>query len=301
MKRARELKPPKKQNMEQFVINYKVVFQLVLPYVFPGFYADDWKTAFKTYLALMGTCKGLRYWNFLRRWVGWLSDQGVRPLLKSNSVPVPLSMVEMVDYQCLIGRIVEKHSAWRGIASPCVTSRRLLNHFREGYGDTNFEFSLAGIPFWNLFDIDTEHRDVKTLCFVAPTFAEMALFCYAAVREPRSRYSSYLVVPGWVHREKDFFYFEDATKDRFMQKFMLGRLKAIGQVAPPDSGFALKALPNTAYSEFCSICDTSGKRSSSSPLVRLERFVQKWYPLSLWPRTETEKRQDALRFEIKFL
>lgn len=238
----------------------KIVFSLVFPWLFPG----HWKTkneGFKTLLRLAGTCRQLRYFQRLRRVIVQLAPHGLMEKLRDHGFPAQFSvnfwmdLIECKSYASSTFYFYPEHAA--------------------GMIPVNFEVAT----FCDLAKRSVHGR--STLVFYAPSFAEMVLFVYAAAvmkDEQLERFDAIEI----VFRLKRFCYetisFETKKRQEFVKRQALGALKRVGLMAPRDFEFERGALPETAYSFFCKVCETSGKKDGKKPLERLKAFVDGWYP-----------------------
>lgn len=293
----------------------KLLFDLVLPWIFPGSYDDDTNLAFRTYLAMTGVCKRLRYWNFLRRWVGWTSPPHLRDRLRSHSFVCPRVGADYMLTQDRFYSILNTEKLLADVRVPHFASRWLQQafvHSKPGavevmaLQDSEFEMDIGGSPFFDVVecrcDAKIPSRDRSIFCHTAGSFAEFVLICYAIfVAEPRENpFDAYLIVASWkVDQPKhDFVYFVDGEKLRYLERHALGRIKRTGLTAPQDFGFHHGSLPTTAFAWFMRTCDTNGARNKLTPLARLEAFVNGWFQKDFWSRNTAQK---AYELEMNFV
>ncbi len=262
------------------------LLRLVLPHLFPGSYGHDYPKAFWTFLALAGTCRRFRYWNHLRRWIGWSSPLGMRELLKRHSFPVPMTGFELGPAQDRMYRYLEENNKIPTLARPQFLSRLIVNGFNQGKGvehASNFEVDIAGIPFFDLIDchihspVPSEQRSI--IGFRASTFAELCLFMFAvATARPReNKEDGYIVVCAWKTVDDGVIYFKESNRLHYVKMSVLGRLQRLGLTAPDEIGFVKGSLPTTSYAFFVQLCDY-GNRKNRHPVKRLEEFAHRWYP-----------------------
>lgn len=292
-KRSREIEEevvvPKKKQPTGTNFYAKQIFELVFPFLFPGHYEFEAPLCFRTYLALAGTCRRLRYFNLLRRWIGFLCPTRLTHRLWSHSFPVCIAFREVAILQASVATRLTSLKHFQKIDSPFYSYLGLENHFgalRSEY--SSFHITIGEIPFFNVFKCDDPASVTRvgwrTFIYLAPTFAEAVLFCYACLSHPADFNYGYVVLPMWKCKEKDIIHFLDNKKDTFLHKKLLGGLKKMGNTAPIEIGFSHGGLPHTAYSLFCLLCDTSGSKRSVAPTVRLENFVKAYYPKRLMSR-----------------
>ena len=163
-----------------------------------------------------------------------------------------------------------------------------------------FVYTLANIPF---FDLGRRMGDPhQFLCFIAPSFAEYALFCYAVCKDPDgwALFTGIEIMPQWKHKDGDCVSFFRKLLDDFRDRKMLGKLRKIGNTAPLDYGFTNGSLEETSYSFFCKVCDTNGSHKKMKPIDRLELFVKGWFPTTLFSVTESDKAVRAYQFPVEF-
>jgi hypothetical protein len=272
-------------------VHDKRMFLLVLPWLFPGFYGDEPFVAFRTYLALAGTCRQLRYWNFLRRWVGWTSPPHLRARLRSHSFACPMTALESFE---ITHRTRMDLAARLNIPLLNITlqSRWILSALCEGVNEnSNFELDVFGTPFFNVLDCEIAVVGRTATCFFANTFAEMVLICYAVCHSaphPDGNHG-YFIMADWKtpNAKGDSLFFLDSEKGNFLRRFLLGRLMRLGVTAPHEIGFTQGSLETTAFAHFAKTCDTSGRRNHLEPQERLDLFVTQWFPTELFPNQLT--------------
>lgn len=300
-------RPLKKQRVFQAT---PLHFQLILPYLFPGYYGKDWRLAFRTALALCGTCVKLRYWNVLRRWVAYLAPDNVKKNLRTHSFPCSATLAEMDATQMRCQRLLEDNGYLNDAFHPTFTSQIVLNNFwkvnqsnKSYQARQQMEIHLGGSSFHGMVrcDVNTHGavRDRVIHCFPASDFSEMVLFAYAATRDnPPLKNVAYCLIATWKTQKYEFIYFSEEEKLKFRDRYLLGRLKRIGLTAPQEIGFHHGQLPETSYSWFCRHCDTTGTRNRLSMEERLHNFVSTWFPNKIRP---AENEREFLPYDFAFL
>lgn len=276
---------PLKKRRSDLHINYVIVFNNVLPYLFPGIYDDDWELAFWTYFALAGTCRKLRYWYFLRRWIGYLCPERYLRALLDHDFPVHMGLEHGREVQRHFLGLVRRREIVRPFADITAMSQYMINSVFEPHDLTGgFERVFADIPLYNLVKITGTREDEEMICFYAQTFAELVLAAYAICEAGKTvKKTTYLLFPAWKTAEKfPYIYFRDEEKKDFQARHLIGRLKHIGMTAPYDHAFAIGTAPCTAYMWFCEICNTSGTRTKKKPAKRLMEFVASWFPTEFY-------------------
>lgn len=280
---------------EQNVIHVyfsSTVLKLVLPFLFVGHYDANVFLCFRTYLALAGVCKKLRYWNHLRRWIGWLCPEELRTKLGSHSFDVPLEWYKYGDLHEHMRQELRTNGALDGVLSPLFTNSKVIDSLKSGARQGDFEIDIAGTPFFNCSICYALHPDMATsrkiFCWFAPSFAELVLICYSIMSQDRTDVYAYLLMCSWKTDKKGQYaclYFEDSNKEKFLNKFLLGRLKRLGLYAKQEIGFHQGGLPVTSFGWFCKTCDTNGARNGLKALERLHAFVVGWFPTQLFYST----------------
>lgn len=296
-------RPLKKQKRLDVSSLYSVtIFRLALPFLFPGSYGFNVLQAFRTYLALCGVCAKLRYWNILRRWVGYLCPPRLRAALKSHSFPVTTSLNEMNEFQLRARDLLSEVAPFTNVHQYNFSSYWLLNNFFDHEAKREMDLVIGGIPFFNVVQCETVSRSGKQriICFLAPSFAEMVLFCYAACLSGQKDLY-YFAVANWKTSSRyESVLIEGKSAERFLNRYLLGRLKRVGLTAPQELGFVAGQLPQTAYSWFSNLCDTNGTRSKMSPKLRLHNFVSSWFPQN-FDLTEEQAKNAPYVMKLKNL
>jgi hypothetical protein len=293
----------KKTEKSKAVIHGKDLLRLVLPYVFPGHYERNYLHAFKTFLALSGTCRKLRYWNSLRRWIGWLSPLCMRGMLRAHSFPVPMTADEYLPVQDRIHRYLEMHREIPDAARIDFVSRTVANAQADSSEGTqsNFEADFAGIPFFDVIDCyvrsPNKAEERKIIAFRPSTFAELVLFCYATLTRPFVDAAAVLIVCGWKTVDDGILYVKERDRQNIVVKSILVRLSKMGVTAPDEVGFHCGSLPVTAYAFFEKMT-TEGNRKNKFSERRLEEFAHRWYPSELFH--DGAKFKAAYTFDIIF-
>lgn len=308
MKRGRKDKEqevvPRKKKMETNMTS-KLLFKLVLPYLFPGFYGEENFLAFRTFLALAGTCKRLRNWEQIRRWIGYLAPIGARDLMIEHNFPIRLWLAELRQEHGAVTDLLHLQKDFTGRELIVCSSFMIRQGFEFGtHGleddyyipHSDFDISISGIPFFNSLKVyskrqfaDDESNCLTCMVYLAPSFAEMVLFCYAAMSDRICDDKYYMCVPLWKAKDGDFVFFSQKKRETYLQKALLGKLRKIGNTAPLDNGFTTGKNPHTAFSYFMEECDTSGSKTHTSPASRLAKFVTTWFKQHCFPLTESEK------------
>ena len=296
------LLPPKK-NKSQPQPMMKLVLQLVFDKTDCLLTQSCPTPLFRSLLSLNHTCRRFRYWNNLRRWISWLLPTNARELFARHSFATLVDQ-DSISIATHLAQVIMSQLEWS------VHSLRQYNYLKKleklSKEPLEFEITFAGFCFFNCFyatdlSLGWMGNPTRIVCFVAPSFAEMALFCYAVMKDQTQLSSiSYLIMPQWRHRPMDRIYFTEKGKQMFMNRNMLGALRNIGTTAPIDVGFDCGAVPETAYSFFCQKCDTNGQRSKVTTIERLALFVRGWFPNKLFPETEKERDEEAYSFNIEF-
>ena len=278
--------------------DHRIIFQLILPYVFPGAY-KSYVVAFKSFLALAGVCAQLRYWNLLRRWIGYLCPADLRSKMKDHSFPVFLGFTGLEEFQEKANRILCRDKII-GIFSPATfASFWVLNGFFQNNQSLEMDYTLGSVPLFNIAQCDIEGQG-KILIHHADTFSEFALFCYvASTCEIPEDVIGFLAVVSWKTEKYDSIYIEAADRERFAQRTLVGRMKRIGMTAPQEIGFHQGQLPCTSFSWFIQHCDTNGNRKKIAPLQRLSHWAQTWFPMTnrLW--SEQDQNDAPYEFHLQ--
>lgn len=272
----------------------KRMFQLVLPFLFPGYYGEDHSLAFRTFLALAGVCRGLRYWNFLRRWVAFTSPPRLRDHLRSHSFWTPLKPSEINEEQEILRLELARRDELIDVPFPIFRSCWLKNAFcREQLPANagNYEMDIGGNPFYDVIECICDSNDSvlmnrTVICFRAASFSELCLFVYSTCFEGTDDFGandSFLIHCGWkVPDREGFFHYRVEDTASVMQRRLLGWLRRVGSYAPQEVGFHCGSLPTNSFGLFLQLANTQGKRGGKSPFERLEQFVHQWFPLVLF-------------------
>lgn len=280
----------------------KLLFRLVLPYLFPGFYGHDHRLAFRTYLSLAGVCARLRYWNFLRRWVAFTCPPKLRDRLRSHSFWTPLKPDEIDAEQKRMRQALEDRDELMDVGNPIFRSCYLKNAFCAASGDQrfgNYEKDVGGNPFYDVIEClctSTDNRglwrDRTILCFRAASFSELCLFVYSmcfadegdTAHDDRSPVTAYLLHCSWrvPDGHNAFFLCQKSQIMSVVNRRILGWLRRVGSYAPHEIGFHQGRLVTNSYGLFFELSNTNGKRGGKTPFGRLEQFVHEWFPMELF-------------------
>jgi hypothetical protein len=259
----------------------KIIFALVWPWLYPG----HWKTkkeGFKTLLALCGTCQQLRYFQRLRRLVVQLAPVEMTERLRDHGFPAHFSVHFWMDL----------------IHSKRISSSTFYfypDHLRE----TPVFFGTA--TFQNLAKRSTPLG--STLVFFAPSFAELVLFVYAVAVVDDTELGKFQHVEAYLTIKSGHYeniLFTVLKKTDFIQRFAIGHLKHIGLLCERDFTFEKGALQETAYSFFCRVCETNGRKDKKKPIDRLKDFVEGWFPVTPHSVGPNDKKKRAYEFEMDF-
>lgn len=312
MKRVRSLLLHEEVEREIIILQEKTkadrtTFKLILPFLFPGYYSWDTRLAFRTYLALAGVCRVLRYWNLLRRWIGWTSPVEIRENLRSHSFTSPLWGDDYLNYT----KIVEKQlrSYIVGDVPVRFTSQWIASALSmDEVWNSNFEIDLNDIPFWDCVEARMENSII--LCFRVTSFSELVLLMYAILKHDVDEQNGWCIITDWKaekESQKTLFFWE-FDKERYFTRSALGKMLKRGQYAPQEKGFTNGSLPVSSYIWFDKWCNTSGSRKKLTCEERLEKFVLGWFPSKLFPEKicNVKSRKDinteirAYEFGIEF-
>lgn len=259
----------------------KSIFAIVFPWLYPGFYKTK-QDAFRTLMALLGTCRQLRYFQCMRRSAVQLAPHYLCEKLRSHGFPAHFSAQFWMDLMHI---------------RPYVSSA--FYFYPVDLERKPISFQVAS--FENL--AKRTCHDKSFLVFYAPTFAEAVLFTYAVGAVDLTELRKFDAVeillqikPG----KYEEFTFKTKNKDSFIKRSAIGTLKRIGALAERDFEFVHGGLPLTAYSFFCSVCETSGRKDKKQPLGRLKDFVQGWFPLTAHSVGAGDKARRAYEFEMVF-
>lgn len=279
--------PIKKRKVTEEKICFdKLLFDLVFPWLFFGHYSDRF-LAFRTLLALAGTCQQLRYFQNLRRYVAFLAPPILRDRLLEHGFPVPAPT-----------------SKWlQALQSERFGTGNVLYLWDEALCAVNpFERSWLNVPFYSLGKICGP--DGRTsLVHMPASFGELCLFSYCIMEAKSAELAGFdkiFVLPLWKAKETDTIQVDVKLRKNYAQRFLLAKLMDIGTTAPVDKEFVAGSLKMTAYSLFREMCNTNGRKDKKKPIERLKEFVQCWYPMlrhSVGPQ-DAERR--AYEFEMWF-
>lgn len=326
MKRGRETVSEEMQSLpvkkKDLVYNAfgKQAFWLVLPFIFPGFYGDDNELAFRTWLGLAGTCRRLRYWEMLRRWIGYVCPKDLGSRIGSHGFPRRLLLADLRDHYGLAVMPMRMSRHFNDCTFVCFSAYLLDLHNNRQFEEkalttkkedqtpkltSNFSCTVAEVPFFNCITVFARKEgadEKRVLVYLAPSFAEMVLFCYACMADQTENNIDqwYCCVPMWKRKPGDEILFSRAKRATFLKKSLLGKLRRIGNTAPLDFGFTHGSLSRTAFSHFMESCDTSGSKVHTTPHDRLTSFVKQWFKQDVFARTETEKGNHALHDDEPF-
>ena len=278
--------PIKKRKIKTYS---KLLFELVYPYLLNGHYENKW-LAFRSLLALNGTCRQLRYFQYLRRVIGYLTPAAMQKMMSDHgfSVYAPFFLWE----QALGLRLGHGNVLY------------VLNSLMDKK-DSVFEKNIGIAPFFNLARRLEANGPQKVFLLHAPgTFPELALFCYCVVTCPIEQIEEYdgiEIVPQWKTKKSDKLMIPVKTREVFASKHLLGKLIKMGNSMMPDFEFLHGALEEPSYSLFCQICNTSGRKDRQKPVERLLKFVQAWFPETKHSVGPNDLKRRAYEFEMEFL
>lgn len=277
----------------------KLLLKLVLPWLFPGHYDCGWQ-AFRNYLALCHTCCTMRYWNWLRRWIGYLTPLNLRSRMRSHGFFCPVDNICAFERQVLA--IKKKYTLLPVNEADMMFATGSAAAQWSGMScDSNFERNIGGSPFFNMTYLFPFHvADLPTLCFLAPSFPEMVLFCYNVLAFPPQPYN-YIVAADWkTGPEPDYLYFSGNDIES-SARIILGRLRRFALTAPQDFGFLNGSMPTTAQIWFDLTCNTNRTKNSRTPSERLGDFVRGWFHIELFlERGWSVTPKWAYEIEMKF-
>lgn len=281
------IKKRKVSKAERLEVNInKLLFDLVFPWLFFGHYTDKY-VAFRTLLALAGTCKQLRYFQNLRRYVAFLAPPMLKERLRYHGFPVGaptfLWLRHLQDQSFGVGTALY---LWE--ESVCAVSP--------------FEGTWMDVPFFSLGKcVDPENR--VSLVHLPATFAELCLFCYCVIQandDEFKGFDSITIVPQWKAKVTDRIEMQVKLRQNYAARFLLAKLAHIGTTAPIDPEFSRGSLKETAYSLFSRMCNTNGKKDKKKPIERLKEFVQAWYPMTRHSVGPMDLARRAYEFEMVF-
>lgn len=260
----------------------KLVFAIVFPWLYPGFYKTK-DQAFRTILALLGTCRQLRYFQCMRRSVVQLAPHGFQDRLRSHGFPAHFSAQFWMDLIQL---------------KPYVSSAFYFYPMDLQRKPINFQVA----SFENL--AKRTSGTSSSLIFYAQSFAEAVLFVYSVGAVEMDELKKFQMVeiilevkPGTY---EEIVFTVKNKNNGFIQRRAIGALKRMGAMAERDFEFVHGAVPLTAYSFFCAVCETSGRNDKKKPLERLKDFVQGWFPTTPHSVGENDKARRAYEFEMVF-
>lgn len=259
----------------------KLVFAIVFPWLYPGLYKTK-NEAFRTIMALVGTCRQLRYFQCMRRSAVQLAPHNLHEKLRSHGFPAHFSAQFWMDLIRL---------------KPYVSSTFYFYPMDLQRKPINFQVAT----FENL--AKRTSGTSQFLVFYAPSFAEAVLFVYAVGAVELAELNKFDMVEVLLEVKKgqyEEFAFKVKNKNSFIQRSAIGALKHMGSLAPRDFEFVHGALPWTAYSFFCNVCETSGRKDKKKPLDRLKDFVQGWFPTTAHSIGKKDKARRAYEFEMVF-
>jgi len=279
--------PVKKRKGMMTFAYYRLVFDLVFPWVFYGHYKTK-EECFRTYLALAGTCAKLRYFNLLRRYIGWLTPPHLIENISSHGFPCYMP-------------IMSWHSFLMGLP---VNEGGAVLHILENVNCSNavspFDATLDAVPFINLAKRVRDDKTILTFC--PDSFAEAVLFCYrltTASDDELAIYTDVEIYPRWKC-SPSIIKLPVKKRKSFAGRYMISKLLKIGTTAPQDYGFLHGQMPFTAFALFMQICNTNGQTDKKKPAERVKQFLKSWYPKHLKAQTATEASERAYDFEIEF-
>lgn len=260
---------------------HKLVFAIVFPWLYPGLYKTK-EQAFRTIMALLGTCRQLRYFQCMRRSAAQLAPSRLHEKLHSHGFPAHFSSQFWMDLIRL---------------KPYVSSAFYFYPMDLQRKPINFQVAT----FENL--AKRTCGTSSSLIFYAPSFAEAVLFIYAVGAIEMAELNKFGLIevilevkPG----KYEEIVFSVRNKNMFVSRNAIGALKRMGAMAERDFEFVQGTIPTTAYSFFCSVCETSGRKDRKKPLERLRDFVQGWFPLTAHSVGEQDKARRAYEFEMSF-
>lgn len=265
----------------------KLIFDLVFPWIFYGYYKTK-QECFRTYLALAGTCAQLRYFNLLRRYIGWLTPPHLIENLSSHGFPCYMPIMSWHSF--LIGLPVNEGGAVLTI----------LENVNCKTATSPFDSTLDAVPFINLAKRTRENKTMLTFC--PDSFAEAVLFSYrlsTAADDELAGYTEVEIYPRWKC-SPSMIRIAVRKRKSFAQRYMISNLMKIGVTAPQEFGFVHGQMPITAFSLFFKLCNTNGQTDKKKPSERVKQFLKRWYPKHLTPQTLTEQSERVYFFEMEF-
>lgn len=276
---------PVKKRKHTFVSQNKILFDRVFPWLFYGHYTDR-LLAFRTLLALTGTCRQLRYFQLLRRYVAFLTPSILRERLRDHGFPVAAPTTKWI--KMLSDRVF-------GIGNVLY----LLEESPSAIAP--FEKTFRDVSFFNLAK-RVGPDQTSSLIHMPSTFAELALFCYCVVEatDEEVAYDTIDIVPQWKIKSEDTMKIPVKLRQNFASRFLLSKLSRIGTTAPLDPEFVNGSLGETAFSLFSKMCNTNGRKDKQKPIQRLKSFVQAWFPMTRVSTGPADKKRRAYEFEMEF-
>lgn len=265
----------------------RLIFDLVFPWVFYGHYKTQ-AECFRTYLALAGTCAQLRYFNLLRRFVGWLAPPHLIEKMSSHGFPCYMPVLSWHAF--LMGLPINEGGA----------VLYLLNNAHARTAESPFDATLDAVPFINLAKRTRDDKVIMTFC--PDSFAEAVLFCYRLTTAPAEDLKGYTDIEIYPRWKCDPALISIPVKkiQSFGKRYMISKLLRIGATAPQDFGFLHGQLPTTAFAQFMRLCNTNGQTDKKKPGERVKMFLKSWYPKHFKARTSSELDAQLYDFEIKF-
>lgn len=243
---------------------------------------------FRTFLALAGTCAQLRYWQNLRRWIGWLTPDGLEERMQEHGFPPN----------------VKNGMKWMHVFTD-LGQNGCLTLYPQIAQQALFQMDIGGVAsFFNLgqeSNFNTEEPHTR-LVFLAPDFAELVLFLYAVIVSEDMTYNEIRAKIMWKSKMTGicFYYLKRRT---FGAKQAIPFLTEAGRTAPPDHGFKNGQMPTTAFDFFLAVVNAKGLKKRRKPQDILGEFVQGWFPkqvMSTRPLDNKTKEKRAYEFPIIF-
>lgn len=264
----------------------KLLFDLVFPWLFFGCYSDRF-LAFRTLLALTGTCRQLRYFQNLRRYVAFLAPSIMRERLSDHGFPVPAPT-----------------SKWlQALQNGEFGTGTVLYLWEEALCAVNpFERTWLNVPFYSLAKVCNPNGRIS-LVHMPASFGELCLFSYCIIEASNEEllgFDSIAIFPQWKTADPRIIEMEVKLRQNYAKRFLLAKLTRIGTTAPIDKEFTTGALKETAYSLFTKMCNTNGKKDKKKPLERLKQFVESWYPMVRHSVGPADLSRRAYEFDMEF-
>lgn len=254
--------------------NFALLFRVVFPYLFKSVLAlSTSNERLKGFVRLSNTCRALRY------------HERVRHVLLEEAAMAydhaPTAHFKSFRISDLWAR--------QGSFTDIINEHFFKGEFHNYYYThvwSPFEV-LPGLGISNAINIRVMGRlpEDSFLCYNAPSFAAMCLFCYGvctgAADIVANGITAYCVTPAWrVAGDADLgLIIKRDTREKELEKRLLGRLHSFGVSSSISPAFENGLVRHTEYSLYSSICDTSKKRMKRQPHERLRMFLEKWYPL----------------------